>query len=520
LSRIPHVIRRRNRLYLRVRIPADVAMLVGKDYHVRTLRTGDPRRARLEAARALAQAHAAWNEVRRIMSARVLGKAIHELADDDILRIRNEDIEALSDADKAALIQQMELIVERERLAAENAEAGRAKKSFEVQSIAIEVNAMERTMREAKLIEMQGKAAVEHAQQSLRLAQVEQAMREAVTRIGSVPAGLAQAELPPEASLPWNDASLLERFCADNPAGESSADERDRAFREFADLIGGKAVKDVAKVDIKAYADYLRDKIGKRGNPLKHATIVKSLGYVKAYFKWHAASGHINVNPGDGVNPRAKTAAEKGQQRRAFTTDELRLLFDSPLFTGCKSPLRLSKPGPNVYRNERYWFWMLLLLTGARLDEIAAAPARIVKVGEVECLDFLHSTKTPNAPRLIPILSDLRRVGIHDWIEAQQRRGRGLVQGPDAVVDWSKWLNRYLNDLGLDDPKLVAYSLRHNFRQQLRASGIHSELVDKVFGHDGETVGANYGRDLSPDEARLVVERVRPPVPIEHLWQA
>lgn len=208
LSRIPHAIQRRRRFYLRVRIPSDVALLTGKAYYVQSLGTADPRRARSEVARALAHAHAMWNDIRRAAVAKVLGKEIHELADDDILRIRNEEIEALSDADRGKLINQLELIVERERLAAERALAEREKLDYKLRSIAIETAAMERTQREAKLIQMNGEAAVEQMQQTLRLAQAEQAMREAVARIGSMPAGPAQAELPPEASLPWNDASL------------------------------------------------------------------------------------------------------------------------------------------------------------------------------------------------------------------------------------------------------------------------------------------------------------------------
>src|SRR5579862_2059845 len=70
--------------------------------------------------------------------------------------------------------------------------------------------------------------------------------------------------------------------------------------------------------------------------------------------------------------------------------------------------------------------------------------------------------------------------------------GRRLVQPgaePRTAAAWSKYLNRYLNTHVTDAPDLVLYSLRHAFRQMLRASNIGDELANKVFGHETGTVG-------------------------------
>ncbi|KXV79912.1 hypothetical protein AD953_00650, partial [Acetobacter malorum] len=63
----------------------------------------------------------------------------------------------------------------------------------------------------------------------------------------------------------------------------------------------------------------------------------------------------------------------------------------------------------------------------------------------------------------------------------------------------------------------VLYSLRHAFRQMLRASGINEEIVNKVFGHETGKAGEWYGRTLAVGEARQVVEHVRFPVHLDHL---
>jgi hypothetical protein len=71
-----------------------------------------------------------------------------------------------------------------------------------------------------------------------------------------------------------------------------------------------------------------------------------------------------------------------------------------------------------------------------------------------------------------------------------------------------------------DDSKVVLYSLRHGFRQMLRAGNIGDELADKIFGRSNGKVGASYGRELSADDAMLFVTSVRPQVILQHLWRS
>ena len=351
-----------------------------------------------------------------------------------------------------------------------------------------------------------------------------QNLADAIARLEASPkvtsAAPAAPALPQESTKPW--PGIVDRFFADRPSiGESAKTSHRQAFRELEVLIGPKPLAEVAKTDIKAFADFLRDRpINRAGRgTMSRASIVKMLSHIKGLFGWAAGAGLIPSNPADGVQPRSESREERGgTTRRALTRDELTRLFDSPLFAGCKARSRRSTPGREVYQDEPYWFFLIALLTGARTEEIAALPSTLVDVGGTLCLDFRHATKTSAGARLVPVLPELRRLGIERWADEQARRDRGMVDGPNASADWSKWLNRYLDDIGLDDPTIVSYSLRHNFRQQLRAADLHPEIVDKIFGHEGDAVGARYGRDLSPEEARLVVERVKSPVDLSHLY--
>nr|WP_284256678.1 hypothetical protein [Acidocella aquatica] len=289
----------------------------------------------------------------------------------------------------------------------------------------------------------------------------------------------------------------------------------DQAFDIWIKLIGDKAIRDIRRGDVKVFADFLRDKENPRGGKLSHATIQRSVGHIKTFMSWAVAAGSVEDDGFEKVSIRSLTKEERmgDEDRRAFTQSEVSMLFHSRLFTEECSPSE----------EATRWFLAIAALTGARTEEIAMAPSQFVWVDDVLCMDLRKvGTKTPAAPRLIPLLGDLLKMGIVEWAAKQSARGFTLVQ-PDvkqkSAPAWSKFLNRYLDKTVTKDPTLALYSLRHSFRQMLRAGNIGDELCDKIFGHSSGKVGAGYGRDLSADEARLFLAGVKPHVSLQHLWQ-
>jgi integrase len=507
LGTIPYIERRRRGLYLRVRVPADLRSLVGKDFFTKSLKTSDPRHARAEAARLLARLHHGWNEARRQV-VEIAGKRLDELAWDDVPTLRPSDLDGLTAEEQDAVLKRLDDLADREEFTVERLGLDAEKLKLQIDQLNAITSALGCEQARA-----------EHIQMTRGLLRATQA-----GAVAPPPASqaLPHAEEHEYARIPWNAEVLLAQFYKDRPSiGASSKVSNEQAFAEFEELVGAKRLGEIRKSDVVKFADHLRDQPINRGGRTarSHGTIVKLLGHLKSYLTWAKAKDYLATNPGEGVQARAKTHEEKDptKQRRAFKPEELTKLFDSPLFTGCKAPSRRSTPGKEVYRDERYWYFLIALLTGARENEVAGLPSALVDVGGVQCLDFRHATKSWAGPRLIPILPELRRLGIVEWAAEQARRGRGMVTGPNASEDWSKWCNRYLRDIGLTDPHTVLYSLRHNFRQQLRATSLNPEIVNKVFGHEDGSVGEGYGRDLAPDEAKLVVEQVRSPVPLEHL---
>jgi integrase len=328
-----------------------------------------------------------------------------------------------------------------------------------------------------------------------------------------------------DGARPWPE--YIEQFFADRP-GLTQKTRRSylSAFGEWkqAVKIDGTPLRDIMPRHVTAYADYLRDRANGRDvqQKLHRMTIVRALGHIKAFLSWAIGKHHVAERAFEKVQAREATQQERIEPpRRAFTVPEMQCLFDSPVFVG-HAHHRRARPGPVRERDEHFWFFAIAAFTGARTSEIAEAPARLIKVGGVDCIDLrVVGTKSGAGPRLVPVIHDLRKLGFVDWAAAQAEVGRGLIFNPKAPRTsgaWSKWCNRYINITVLEDPLLVLYSLRHSFRQTLRAARLGDELMNKIFGHEAGDVGEGYGRELSPDEAQAVVDNVKSPIALEHLW--
>lgn len=503
----PYLLKRRAGWYLRLRIPADLAPLLGS-HLTRSLKTRDYGEARRRAVRAVARLHTCWQEAEGAMASHRLPPD-GPLTADDYIRLGRQRLQARLVVGAADL---------RARLAAE-VEAAIAGAVTPCE--AGDAPADSRT------------AALTEARHLGRL----EGLRDAMAALGSTPAPTSAPPAAAATSRPITDGrresmapwpSLIERFFAARPSvGESAAVSHRQAFSEFAALIGAKPIGRVNKGDVARYVEWLEGKAnGRNGRArLARTTLVKKLQHIRSFFAWAEEKAYIAANPAVGVRPRTQSRQERADEgRRAFTEAELERLFASPLFTGCAGLRRRSTPGSVILRDERYWFFLAALLTGARIEELAEAPSALVMLGDVACLDLrVAATKTGNAPRLVPILPSLADLGFLAWAADKRAAGAAkLFRGGESCADWSKWTNRYLDAIGLDAPDTATYSLRHNFRQMLRAAGIGDELMNKVFGHahqenGGNETGARYGRALSVQEARLVASRVLPPLSLVHL---
>ena len=196
--------------------------------------------------------------------------------------------------------------------------------------------------------------------------------------------------------------------------------------------------------------------------------------------------------------------------RTAFEVEQLNVVFSS----------RLYAVGPDRYDPmEVAMYWLLLAgtFTGARLEELAHLEPRDIRDVNgrwwmrIEAKSRTQRVKTLVSARDVPLHHRLVDAGFVSYALAARKAGwtrlfpwltetkRG---GVAAAV--SKRLNRYLDDIGLDDQRLVFHSSRHAFKHFARMCDIQTEAVDALVGHSGKSGASGmYGGDQFPRQALL-----------------
>jgi integrase len=167
-------------------------------------------------------------------------------------------------------------------------------------------------------------------------------------------------------------------------------------------------------------------------------------------------------------------------KRGTFTNQQLKDGYDKAIASG--SQVKLLMP--------------LLGETGCRLAEIVGLELQDIDIGN----DLIHirpnsirRLKTRNSERILPLMG-YAKVAMELALEQADDRylyprylKEGTCRATHASAALGKWLKK---DFGM-----TAHSLRHTFRDRLRASGCPLELIDQIGGWSSlGTIGSKYGQ--------------------------
>ncbi len=234
-------------------------------------------------------------------------------------------------------------------------------------------------------------------------------------------------------------------------------------------------------------------------SPAAHNTINKALTRVAALFKWAVSYGYSTFNPAGSMS--IKKIKRASEERKAFSKDDLRLLF-------CSSDFIESKHKESY----QYWTPLIALYTGARLNEIAQL--HINDFQEIDSVSVISINdeigegkrlKTGAAKRLIPIHYELIRLGLLQYVSFLRTKGvprlfpelKLLRDGYGQTV--SKWFARYRKKCGINESGKVFHSFRHTVVDQLKQAGVATPKIAALVGHEEESITlGRYGKDFKP----------------------
>ena len=259
------------------------------------------------------------------------------------------------------------------------------------------------------------------------------------------------------------------------------------SLASFIELAGDRDVTSYVRDDAKLFVNDLQ----RHGN--KTATIRRKVNSICAILNY--AYAELDV---DKRNPFSrlfiKGEGQDANKRGTFTLDQLKRGYDHALSSGSQVKLLMPLLGETGCR--------LAEIVGLELDDIDMTESLIhIRPNRIRRLKTSNSTKT------LPLVGYAKEAMLLALQHADDHclYPRYLKDGTCRATHASNALGKWLkNDFGM-----TAHSLRHTFRDRLRASGCPLELIDQIGGWSSiGTIGSRYGRGYELGAVRDQLEGI------------
>jgi integrase len=221
-------------------------------------------------------------------------------------------------------------------------------------------------------------------------------------------------------------------------------------------------------------------------------------------------------SPVEGMKIRLQRSAK--EDKDPFTIANLNAIFSAPVFTGCHSESRWSRPGSAVLRNSpKFWVPLIALFTGMRSGEICQL--RRDHIRDHEGVHYFALTKdlrlkNDSSIRSVPVHKTLIDCGLLQFVEAcADRLFPELPQHSSGRLSdaFGKHFARFLKKLQIKRDNIDFHSLRHTFIVAAEASGIDFAARERLVGHVLQGQAGRYGQryDQEQRDFQLLVVRDR-----------
>lgn len=271
----------------------------------------------------------------------------------------------------------------------------------------------------------------------------------------------------------------------ESPRKKDSIQAMDRALRQFEGQYPGLLLEDITREMGDSYRTWLRENSGTPKTARDRLTAIKTLlRFACRELEW------TQRHTWEGLDIKAKTTSK----RRAITAEEMGLLFGTPLHTQYALPS--AKQGG---RDAAYWIPLIGAFTGARLGEVCQLrTSDVTTVDNIPALVLTddgedQSIKTEAGHRIIPIHSELVRLGFLGYVEAMKKAKHAslwpsLPLRPDKPSDkFGRWFLDLRKELGLNGKDKPSFHyFRHTVRPLMRRAGFSSKIQDLITGHEAK----------------------------------
>jgi integrase len=321
----------------------------------------------------------------------------------------------------------------------------------------------------------------------LSLAQARERTREVLAALekGENPRALAEAkrratlEAERETFRAVAERYLRHLAISEEPPRPSSV----RMYRSFLNNwlypeLGERPITGITRKDVIDTLDKAREQSGA-------STVLGAKGLLSAILNWAADRSILTVNPAAGI--KAKTLVG----RRAVARN--RVLDDAELAAVWRAIPAVGEPFGSVYR--------LLLLTGLRLNEVAAAHWSDIDLDKGEL--NIPATRSKNGlAQVVPLppmaVEIIKEVPRFDGFVFTTTHGRRPVHAGHAKVR----IDAALKAAGVTIAPWVVHDFRRVVRTNLTALGVKQEVGEAVLNHKKRSLDETYNKYEYYDEKK------------------
>jgi len=265
---------------------------------------------------------------------------------------------------------------------------------------------------------------------------------------------------------------------------------------------------------------------------LKPATIRRHLGNLDHFLK-HLRSSHFAVPDWsfEGLRPKKPPKGEVRLQQIKPGPEDIRPLYDIPIFTGRSSAEEPEIPGPLTFHCANYFLPMLYTYLGPRRNELAGLMVdEIVQSAGIWAIRIkaneIRRIKNAQSDRMLPIPGELLRLGFVDYVQRLKDIGHTRLfpelfspylkknkPGDRFYKDFIPVARRCMPD-GLWARPI--HALRHGLADTLKQAGVSEGVIEDVSGRLGESETATrYTNPAGLSLLQLIISRY--PVITGHL---
>lgn len=266
-----------------------------------------------------------------------------------------------------------------------------------------------------------------------------------------------------------------------------------KSFEFFRNYFSNVDINSYSKEDIKTFKNKM---LAEKKVP---HTINGFLDCLKGLFDYSIKNGLRveQVNPVDGMY--IKNSKKQLKARDQFYEGDLKTIFDWNTYKD--------------FANKPDYFWgpLICLYSGMRPEEITTLEIKNIKQDDGVYFFQVKDAKTPAGARIVPIHSQLIKMGLFDYLTKIKEKGKLFWYLKDGHNGTKKNLSRrfseYLGEVEVKQDDNCFYSLRHTVITRLVARNVNNSTIYTLSGHvSDKSTHYNYLHELPITTLKEAIE--------------